>query len=362
MVDTRAARLAALREAIAAAHLDGLLLSGRANIRYTTGFSGSSALVMVSARDVVLITDFRYQTQASAEVGDFARVAIEGQSLWAGLWQILPTLAGLEVIGFEGTHLPHRDFQRLLDQGQRWQWRPTADVVEGLRERKDDGELALIAQAAVVATTALENTLPQLKEGMSELQVAGRLELAIRDAGGEGFPFPTIVASGSHSALPHAQPTTRRIVRGDFLLMDFGAEVSGYCSDVTRTVVVGRASDEQRAIYGVVREANAIAVSQIRAGSRGRDADALARGYIERCGYGPFFGHSLGHGVGLEVHEAPRLARTSDSFLPAGAVVTVEPGVYRPGWGGIRIEDDVFLGADGPRVLTNFPRELLEVA
>jgi len=196
---------------------------------------------------------------------------------------------------------------------------------------------------------------------MTELQVAGVLEKALRDAGSEGFPFPSIVASGPRSALPHARSSGRAIEEGDFLLMDFGAEVGGYCSDITRTVVVGAASDEHRRVYDVVRVANERASAGVRAGMSGRDADAIARQYIERAGYGELFGHSLGHGIGLEVHEAPRLSRTAEGALAEGAVVTIEPGVYRPGWGGVRIEDDVVLGADGPEILTQFPRELIEL-
>jgi Xaa-Pro aminopeptidase len=362
VTDRRPQRLAALVDALSAAHLDGLLLIGRANIRYLTGFSGTSALALVTAREPLFITDFRYQTQAAEEVGDLARIAIEAQSLWSGLWQLLPQLAHVEVIGFESAHLQHRDFQRLLESGARWQWRPTVDLVESLRERKDPEEVALIARAADVATRALARTLPALRLGMTELQVAGELERALREEGSEGFPFATIVASGPQSALPHARPTARRVERGDFLLMDFGAEVGGYCSDITRTVVLGSASEEQRTMYEVVRQANALATGGVRAAMRGRDADAIARGYIDRAGFGALFGHSLGHGVGLEVHEAPRLARTAEAALPADSVVTIEPGIYRPGWGGVRIEDDVYLGADGPQVLTRFPRELIEVA
>jgi Xaa-Pro aminopeptidase len=362
VTDRRPQRLAALVDALSAAHLDGLLLIGRANIRYLTGFSGTSALALVTARETLFVTDFRYQTQAAEEVGDLARIAIEAQSLWSGLWQLLPQLAHVEVIGFESAHLQHRDFQRLLESGARWQWRPTVDLVESLRERKDPEEVALIARAADVATRALERTLPALRLGMTELQVAGELERGLREEGSEGFPFATIVASGPQSALPHARPTARRVERGDFLLMDFGAEVGGYCSDITRTVVLGAASEEQRTMYEVVRQANALATGGVRAAMRGRDADAIARGYIDRAGFGALFGHSLGHGVGLEVHEAPRLARTAEAALPADSVVTIEPGIYRPGWGGVRIEDDVYLGADGPQVLTRFPRELIEVA
>jgi Xaa-Pro aminopeptidase len=361
MVDARPRRIAALVEALSSTSLDGLLLTGLPNIRYLTGFSGSSALLVVTERDVVLITDFRYQTQVRDEVGDLARVVIEPTSLWAGLWHELTQMAPLKVMGFESANIQHREFQRLVEAGARWQWRPTTDLVETLRERKDDDEIALIRAAAGVATRALERTLPQLSVGMTELQVAGVLEKALRDEGSEGFPFPSIVAGGPRSALPHAHSSSRALEWGDFLLMDFGAEVGGYCSDITRTVVMGKADDEHREVYDVVRDANERASRGVRAGMAGRDADAIARHYIDRAGFGELFGHSLGHGIGLEVHEAPRLARTAEASLPEGAVVTIEPGVYRPGWGGVRIEDDVVLLADGPHILTEFPRELLEL-
>jgi Xaa-Pro aminopeptidase len=361
VIDPRPRRVAALVDGLTAAHLDGLLLTGLPNIRYLTGFSGSSALLVVSQRDVVLITDFRYQTQVANEVGDLARIVIEPSSLWTGLWQQLGQLGSLQVMGFETAHILHRDFQRLLEAGSRWQWRPTVDLVETLRERKDETEIARIAEAADVATSALERTLPQVRVGMTELAVAGILEKALRDAGSEGFAFPSIVASGPRAALPHALSSSREIESGDFLLMDFGAIVHGYCSDLTRTVVVGSASAEHRGVYEIVRVANERGATGVRAGMSGRDADALARDYIERAGYGPLFGHSLGHGIGLEVHEAPRLARTAEGVLAEGAVVTIEPGVYRPGWGGVRIEDDVVLDTEGPRILTQFPRELIEL-
>ena len=357
----RPMRLAALVDGLSAAHLDGLLLTGLSNIRYLTGFSGSSALLVITARDVVLITDFRYQTQVVAEVGAIARVSIEAASLWTGLWQQLAAMSSVKVLGFETAHVLHRDFQRLVEAGARWQWRPTLDLVETLRERKDGDEIARIQDAAGVATRALARTLPQLGAGMTELAVAGVLEKALRDEGSEGFPFPSIVASGPRSALPHARSSTRELEQGDFLLMDFGAEVGGYCSDVTRTMVVGKADDAQREVYDIVRGANERATRGVRAGMTGRDADAIARHYIDRAGFGEQFGHSLGHGIGLEVHESPRLARTAEGVLPEGAVVTIEPGIYRPGWGGVRIEDDVVLGADGPHILTEFPRELMEL-
>ena len=361
MSDARSRRLAALADGLTAAHIDGLLVTSLPNIRYLTGFSGSSALLFVTPRDVLLITDFRYQTQIGEEVGDLARITIEPQSLWTGLWQQLSQLAYVEVAGFESAHVLHRDFQRLLEAGARCQWRPTIDLVESLRERKDAGEVALIESANGIATRALERTLPQVRAGMSEMEIAGVLEKALRDEGSEGFPFPSIVASGPRSALPHARSTDRRVSAGEFLLLDFGAETGGYCADVTRTFVVGHAAPDQREVYDVVRTANENASRQVRAGMTGRDADALARDYIQQRGFGDLFGHSLGHGLGLEVHEAPRLARTADGALAEGAVVTIEPGIYRAGWGGVRIEDDVFLAADGPRILTGFTHELIEL-
>ena len=359
--DARQRRLAMLVEGITASHLDALLVTSTANVRYLSGFSGSSSLLLVTPRESVLITDFRYQTQAADEVGGHARVVIEAQSLWTGLWQNLAQTAAIQVVGFESAHLLHRDFQRLLEAGSRWQWRPTIDLVESLRERKDESEVAHIRDAVAVAERALELTLPQVCAGMTELEVAGVLESALRYAGSDGFAFPTIVASGGNSALPHAHPTQRRIDRGDLLLLDFGARVDGYCSDITRTFVVGRADAEQRDIYEIVRLANERAVGSVRPGITGRDADSVARGYIQDRGYGDLFGHSLGHGIGLEVHEAPRLAKTAEGPLVEGAVVTVEPGIYRPGWGGVRIEDDVHLSAAGAQVLTRFPRELIEI-
>jgi Xaa-Pro aminopeptidase len=362
MADRRPARIAALRDSLTASHIDALVLTSLPNVRYLTGFSGTSALVLVTQRDVHFITDFRYDQQLKEEVGDIVVSRIEAQSLWTGLWNLCSTLSGVEVIGFESAHLLHRDFQRLLTDGTRWQWRPQVNLVEALRETKDADEVALIRHAGEMATNALKKTLREVRPGMTELSVAGILEHALRDEGAEDFPFATIVASGPRAALPHARASSRIIQRGDLLLLDFGAQYKGYCSDVTRTVVVGRATSEQKEIYEIVRQANAVASQSVRAGMKGQEADGLARRFIEDRGYGEAFGHSLGHGLGLEVHEAPRLAKTVEAPLGAGAVVTIEPGIYKPGWGGVRIEDDVHLASTGPEILTDFPRELLEVA
>jgi Xaa-Pro aminopeptidase len=230
-----------------------------------------------------------------------------------------------------------------------------------LRASKDAGEVALIEEAAGMATRALHTTLEQVRPGLSELEIAGILEHALRNEGSETYPFESIVASGERAALPHAHAGRRIVQPGDFLLLDFGATTGGYCSDVTRTVVVGRATQEQRDVYDIVRAANERATAGLVSGITGKAADAIARDYITAAGFGDHFGHSLGHGIGLEVHEAPRLARTAEDALPPDTVVTIEPGIYRAGWGGVRIEDDVYLSAAGPRVLTDFTHDLLEL-
>lgn len=360
--DHRSARLSALRDIIGRADLDALLISSLANIRYLTGFSGSNAIVLVSARDCLLLTDFRYSTQVETEVGAHATVRIEQNSLWNGLWDHLGASAGIGRIGFESAHLLHRDFARLMEQGGRWNWRPQADLVERLREIKDSSEIAAIEKAVEIAETALSETVANIRPGITETALAGVLEHALRDAGSEAYPFASIVASGPRTALPHAHAADRVLQTGDFVLLDFGAVAGGYCSDITRTVVLGRASAEQREVYETVREANERASGAIRSKMSGMAADAVAREYIDARGFGDAFGHSLGHGIGLEVHEAPRLARTAESLLASGMVVTIEPGIYRPGWGGVRIEDDVVITESGVRVLTSFPRTLTEIS
>lgn len=364
MSDPRERRLAALRASLAAAQLDALLVSALPNVRYLTGFSGSSALLVVTARDALLLTDFRYALQVKHEVGDAARVVIETTSLWTRLFAVLADLGPVESIGFESAHLPHADVQRLLDahrDAPRWKWRPALNLVETLREQKDAAEVARIREAVRIAEEALERTASAVRPGMSEFEICGLLEGRLRAAGSEAHPFEAIVASGERSALPHARSSARTVGAGDFLLIDFGAVSGGYCSDITRTFVVGKASTEQRDIFEIVREGNATASGAVRGGIRGKDADAVARDYIGRRGWGEEFGHSLGHGIGLEVHEAPRLSKASEAPLPVGAVVTIEPGIYRPGWGGVRIEDDVLVGAQGSEVLTTFARELIEL-
>lgn len=358
-------RLTDLRASLATSDLDALLVSALPNIRYLTGFSGSNALALVTLDACVLLTDFRYASQVKHEVTADATVVIERASLWTRLWAELQAMPNVTVVAFESAHVTHQDAARFVGdaaEGAAWRWRPALNLVEILRESKDATEIAATEEAVRIAEHALTRTLPQVRAGITELAVAGILEHELRTAGSTGFPFETIIASGARSALPHARASAAVIEAGEFLLFDFGAVYAGYCSDITRTYVVGRPPTARQAeIHGVVREANGSASAGIRAGMRGRDADALARHYIHRLGFGEAFGHSLGHGIGLEIHEAPRLAQTAESPLPSGAIVTIEPGIYLEGWGGVRIEDDVVLMPDGPRVLTSLERGLVQL-
>ncbi|HXE58907.1 MAG TPA: aminopeptidase P family protein [Gemmatimonadales bacterium] len=358
--DHRPERVAALRERLAALGLDALVVQALPNIRYLTGFTGSAALCLVRPHDVVLVTDFRYAAQAPREVGGAARVEVDQVNVWERLKRVLaedpPAVAG-----FEAHIATVRDHERLRGMGA-WRWEGTSDLVERLRAVKDPDEVAAIRAAAAIAREAFLEALPAVRVGVTESEIAAALEAALRRRGSEWHPFPTIVASGPRSALPHARTGRRALARGDWLLLDFGAQVDGYCADLTRTVVVGAPADErQRLVYEVVRQAQRRALEQVRAGLTGREADALAREVIAARGFGEAFGHSLGHGLGLEVHEAPRLSPTAEAPLPAGAVVTIEPGIYLPGWGGVRLEDDVYLGVDGPVLLSDNQVELVEL-
>ncbi len=360
--DARGARRASLIGALDSEGIDALIVSHVPNVRYLTGFTGSAAAAVVLERETVFFSDFRYGTQAEQQVGDSARIEIVASDIWSKVRSVLREYAGLDRVGFEKHALTVGQAQELEQGDIAGLLVPAGPLVEKLRAGKDRGEVQAIREAASLATDALDATLPHVSPGQRELDVAARLECELRSRGSEWHPFPTIVASGPRSALPHAGTTDREIEAGDFLLLDFGAQVDGYCADITRTVVVGKRADErQRVIYDLVSEAQERAVSQIRAGMSGKEADALGRLPIEERGFGDAFGHSLGHGLGLEVHEDPRVSKSNEEVLPVNSVVTVEPGVYIPGWGGVRIEDDVFLGADGTELLSNGCRELREL-
>ena len=343
------------------AGLDALLISHAPNIRYLTGFSGSAGMLFVQDGKSTLVVDSRYATQAPTETAGVAHFELAPRSLWEGMGLVV-SAARPNVLGYEADRVTVRAAERIAKLGAPLV-EPTEGHVESLRASKDEGEVDAIRRAADLAIDALRETLESVGPGQTELLVASRLEAALRERGSEWHPFQTIVASGPRAALPHARAGERAIERGDLLLIDFGATVDGYCSDLTRTFVVGRAADDrQRAVYEAVRTAQGAAIAGIRAGMSGKEADAIARRSLDGAGFGKAFGHSLGHGLGLEVHEDPRLAPTAEGLLPAGAVVTIEPGVYFEGWGGVRLEDDVFLSNDGPMLVSPGAPALEEVS
>lgn len=360
--DRPAARRAALAERFAELGVEGLIVSHMPNVRYLTGFTGTAGVAIVLLREAVLVTDFRYRTQVEMEVDSGVRVEISGPDVWECVTQILASRSERGSIGFEAHVISAALAERLSRHNGRLQFVPLTETVESLRASKEPEEVAAIRAAACLASEALAATLTAVRPGLRERDVALTLESELRRRGSEWHPFPTIVASGPRSALPHARTSDRVMERGDWLLLDFGAQVDGYCADITRTVVVGaKADDRQRTVYAMVRDAQLRARSGVRAGMTGREADALARSLIEARGFGEAFGHSLGHGLGLEVHEGPRLSRTNDRPLPLHAVVTVEPGAYFPGWGGVRLEDDIYLGPAGAELLSDGDTELREI-
>lgn len=349
-----------MRASVAALGADALLVSHLPNIRWLTGFTGSAAMVLLTESHTVLLTDFRYAAQAPQESASAAEVIVERASVWDRLTRELSRRVTGQV-AFEAHVTTVREAER-LEAAARGRLRPANDLIETLRQVKDADELDALRAATSLAHEALAEVLPTVRVGERELDIAARLESALRRRGSEWHPFQTIIASGPRSALPHAHTTSRPIGAGEFLLIDYGAIVDGYCADITRTVIVGAAPDErQERIYGLVEEAQLRARTAIRAGMTGREADALARSVIAEAGYGDAFGHSLGHGIGLEVHEAPRLAATAEGVLPVGAVVTIEPGIYLPGWGGVRLEDDVWLAPDGPVLLSDGRTDLITI-
>ncbi len=352
--------MAAVRGWLADEGLDAVVVSGAANIRYLTGFTGSSAQLLVAAGATVMVTDFRYGSQAAVEIGDTAELKVERTNVWEGLRSAV-TCQGVRRVAVDRNRLTLGDLDQ-VEQLAGVEWVRVKGPVERLRQSKDAGEIAAIRDAARLAAGAFESILSGISPGRTELEIATDLEAALRRRGSEWHPFPPIVASGPRTALPHARASGRVVERGEWLVLDFGAQVGGYCSDITRTVVVGaRATQRQLAVYEVVRRAQARAMTGIRAGMTGREADSLARDPIAAAGFGEAFGHSLGHGLGLEVHEAPRLSQLNAEPLPVGTVVTIEPGVYLEGWGGVRIEDDVVLTEAGADCLSDGRTDLMEL-
>ena len=355
-----AARAERLAELVAAEGLDGLLVTNVVNVRYLTGFSGTNALAYVAAdpSDRFFMTDFRYVEQAATQVGDAFERARGKQDL---LEDAAARLAGR--VGFDDAHLTVRAHRRLGEfVGDRGELVPAGGLVERLRAVKDRDEVERIRRAAAIVDDVLEaEVVGRGLSGRTERAVALDLERAIRERGAEGPSFPPIIASGAHGALPHAEPRDAEIPAGVLVTVDLGAIVDGYCSDCTRTFATGPVDGLATEVYQLVLDAQRAALAAVRAGAGVREVDAVARERIGAAGHGERFGHGLGHGVGLEIHEGPRLSPASEGELAAGNVVTVEPGVYVPGELGVRIEDLVVVGDDGPEVLTGFKKELVTV-
>ena len=353
---TTAPRVQHVRDRLEELEADALLVSNEYNRRYLSGFTGTSGWLLLSAADALLVTDSRYTEQAGKQAEYFTVVPQAGA--FGPLLLDLCKQHGVRRLAFESEHVSvatHDSYVESLDGEANLV--ATKGVVEKLRVSKGPDEVAALRRAIAIADNALAELLPWLRPGVTEKAVAWRLEVLMREAGAEGLSFPSIVAGGPNGAMPHHRPSNDPIPRDAFIVMDFGCIADGYCSDMTRTVTLGTPAPEMREIYELVLKAQETAAAQARAGMTGVEVDALAREVIKAAGHGDHFGHGLGHGVGLEIHEAPRLSPLADDTpLPAGAVFSIEPGIYLPSVGGVRIEDLVLLRDDGADVLTGAPK------
>lgn len=356
-VSVTGARIARLRARMGERGLDALVVTTPANIRYLTGFSGTSGLAIVTGRRALFFSDSRYALQSAREVRSFRRI-IGRRGLLEDA-AASGALDGCAWAGFESDSLPYAQYRSLRRLFPGVRFRPASGIVEGLSLIKDRGELAAIEEAAAIADGVFADVLKSIRPGVTELEIAAEISWCNRRRGGESDPFEVLVAGGPRGALPHARPTARKIRKGEFLLLDFGSVVRGYASDMTRTVVLGTGPRKLADAYRAVLEANETARAAARGGMAARALDAVARDCIRRRGFGRYFVHSLGHGLGLRLHERPRISPLSADVIEPGCVITIEPGIYIPGCGGVRIEDDVVVGDTGCRVLTRSPRELI---
>lgn len=369
MPEPQANRREALRERLRAQDLDALLVTHLLNIRYLTGFTGSNAALLVHAEDspavearTVFCTDGRYQIQAGDQVPDLEHV-IERISDVALAGRVKADAGAYRRVGFESDHVTVDRRDVLAEAAGAAELVRAPGLTEELRLIKDESEIDALGRACAAADRALADLIEQggLRAGRTEQDVARELEGRMLDHGADAASFESIVAAGAHSAVPHHRPTARVLAQGDFVKMDFGALVDGYHSDMTRTVVLGAPADWQRDLYALVTAAQAAGCAAVLAGTHVKDVDSAARRVIEEAGRGEEFVHGLGHGVGLEIHEAPTLSQRGDGRLRNGMAVTVEPGVYVPDRGGVRIEDTLVVRPDAAELLTMTTKELLAV-
>jgi Xaa-Pro aminopeptidase len=337
--------------------LDALLVSNPVNVTYLTGFSGESSYLLLGRKRTLLVSDFRFTEQIAEECpGLEAHIRPHQQTLQQATAEVLNKL-GYRSVGFESGHLTVAGLETLAELAPTIAWKGGADRVEALRVCKDPSEVAQIREAIGMAERAFSMFEAMLRPEDREKDLADNLEMYVRRAGGRCSSFPSIVAGGERAALPHAPPTDRRVGDAALVLVDWGASGRFYKSDLTRVLAVHKIFPKLEKVYAVVLTAQQQALGAIRPGVQARDVDAEARSVIAQAGFGQFFGHGLGHGLGLEVHEAPAVRANSEAILEAGMVVTVEPGIYLPGWGGVRIEDDVLVTPDGCEVLTHVAKE-----
>lgn len=355
-----------LRARLGDAGADAMLVTKSENVRYLTGFSGSNAQLIVGQDQDVFLTDPRYEEQSAHECADLRREIYStsagsvGES--GGMWGTLAAIAGelgIERFGVEAQHVTLDVAATMRERLGGVSLIELKGEVESLRRVKDAAEIAMIRRACAIGDQALEALLGQLAEGQTEIEVAVLLEHEMRRAGSQGISFDSIVAFGEQAAEPHHQPTERRLMSGDLIKLDFGATWRGYHSDMTRTIAFGEPPAEMLEIYELVRGSQQAGLDAVRAGVTTGEVDAASRAYLEARGRG--FGHGTGHGVGLEVHEAPTVRTGGTDVLEAGTIITVEPGIYLPGTGGVRIEDTVAVTSDGCDILTSSPKELVKV-
>jgi len=349
-------RLTQLRHKLVEQELDAIVITQPQNRRYLSGFTGSDGVLIISAEAACLATDFRYYEQVQRQAPHFTLAKIEDQ-FPLRLAELIAEI-GARRVGFESTHLTVDQHQQWAEASEGFELVPIKGMVEEFRAIKDEQELMLIRQAAELSDAAFAHIVHWLGPGMTESAVAWELEVFLRAHGADDIAFDLIVGAGANGAMPHAEPGDRQIQEGEPIVLDLGARVGGYCSDLTRTVCLGEPDDMLRRIHALVLEAQEAAEHTMRAGLRGSTVDAVARDLIEAAGHREHFGHGLGHGVGLAVHERPRASKTSEDILQAGMVVTVEPGIYIQGWGGVRIEDLVVVREQGVEVLTTASKGL----
>ncbi|MGA3602257.1 M24 family metallopeptidase [Lysinibacillus agricola] len=350
-------QLEQLRTALRAQQSDVFIITSHQNRRYLTGFTGSAGTVVITQTQALLLVDFRYTQQATNQSKEFDVREIDRSHLYETIQEILDT-ESIQTVGFEQQHVTYEAYQ-LMSSKLTATLKPLSNIVENLRMIKTTEEIELIKKAAWVSDEAFKYILTFIKPGVSEIDIANELEFHMRKNGATGAAFDIIIASGHRSALPHGVASDKKIEKGDMLTLDFGAYYQGYRSDMTRTIAVGEPPEKLKEVYQIVYDSLQKALSNMKAGITGKEADSYSRNFIKAKGYGKNYGHGSGHGIGLDIHENIFMSTVCEDILEENMVLTVEPGIYIPKIGGVRIEDDVIVTKNGVEVITNSPKELI---